>query len=626
MSAVNVLRVVWLFVIAWYELGVFYWSVAKCRWPDQEFIYSDQARKTESIRLPAHVLLVADPQVVDLNSYPDREWLLGLLSQVIIDLNMRKNWSAIRRLLLGKNNGSDEAVVFLGDMMDNGRNAYSDEEYQVYYSRFKSIFLTDSSTKTYYIPGNHDVGLGSSRTFSHHAKSRYIKHFGPLNFQVSLANHTLVMLDAPGLVEEDYRRSSSGQKFENWKPLHSGAIEFVNKFASVGTEDPVVLFSHIPLFRPDTTPCGPLRERGTIRRGVGFGYQNTLGRQTSEYILKNIQPNIIFSGDDHDYCEYMHSISLLSEGPEPNIERVREVTVKSFSMAMGIHNPGFQLLSLAEPSSVVSGTPSYADSPCFLPDQIAIYVNIYLPLLLLSLCVVAISTLRKFTEGKNHGRTYNLDTDPNDVSLIQSSPEADYTGVLGSARVPNSAGLGNGGLAPTYRASSATFTVTPGTPEFSTTSNGRMATPTLLVAPPAGFVMTPDDAEQGYLPHVDDEDDESYQTNQLHDGALFAPFSFSRSHRPRRRLAWSWTFGLRNRRRRVTLGVPIFLERAILGISRLCRRRDANGRIPKARGLDKTGRHAKRRLSALTVFTDDVWRTAWPVVLLFIIINVYISS
>ncbi|KAL5528510.1 hypothetical protein ACEPAF_7646 [Sanghuangporus sanghuang] len=523
LSTVNVLRVVWLFVIAWYELGVFYRSVAKCRWPDQEFIHSDEAGNTESIRQPAHVLLIADPQIVDLESYPERGWLLGLISQVIIDLNMRKSWSAIRRLLLGKNSGNDEAVVFLGDMMDNGRNAYSDEEYQVYYNRFKSIFSTDSSTKIYYIPGNHDIGLGSSRTFSHHAKSRYVKHFGPLNYQVSLANHTLVMLDAPGLVEEDYRRSSAGQKFETWEPLHSGAIEFGNKFASgihssVGTEDPVVLFSHIPLFRPDTAPCGPLRERGTIRRGVGFGYQNTLGRQTSEYILKNIQPNVIFSGDDHDYCEYMHSISLLSEGPDPNIDRVREVTVKSFSMAMGIHNPGFQLLSLAEPSSVVSGTPSYTDSPCFLPDQIAIYVNVYLPLFLFSLCVVTISTLRRLSERKNHGRTYNLDIDPNDESLIQSSPEADYTGVLGSARVPNSASLGNGGLAPTYRASSATFTATPKTPKFSTTSNGRMATPSPLVAPPAGFVMTPGDAEQGYSPHVDDDDAESHQTNQLHDG------------------------------------------------------------------------------------------------------------
>ena len=40
------------------------------------------------------------------------------------------------------------------------------------------------------------------------------------------------MLDAPGLVEEDYRRSSAGQKFENWKPLPSGVIEFVNEIAS----------------------------------------------------------------------------------------------------------------------------------------------------------------------------------------------------------------------------------------------------------------------------------------------------------------------------------------------------------------------------------------------------------
>lgn len=73
--------------------------------------------------------------------------------------------------------------------------------------------------------------LGASRTFSPYTRTRYTSHFGPLNYKISLANHTLVMLNAPGLVDEDYRRASAGQSFESWTPLTGGAIDFINKFA-----------------------------------------------------------------------------------------------------------------------------------------------------------------------------------------------------------------------------------------------------------------------------------------------------------------------------------------------------------------------------------------------------------
>lgn len=62
----------------------------------------------------------------------------------------------------------------------------------------------------------------------------------------------------------------------------------------VESESPVVLLSHIPLYRPDGAPCGPLRERGSIRRGVGHGYQNTVGKQTTEFLLNALQPMHIF--------------------------------------------------------------------------------------------------------------------------------------------------------------------------------------------------------------------------------------------------------------------------------------------------------------------------------------------
>lgn len=102
--------------------------------------------------------------------------------------------------------------------------------------------------------------------------------------------------------------------------------------------------------------------------------------------MHHVKPKVIYSGDDHDYCEYWH----------PN--GVKEVTVKAFSMASGIDRPGFQLLSLTPPPQdpALEELPhtTFADDPCFLPDQTQIYHSRYLPLVLLTVLVLFWINLR----------------------------------------------------------------------------------------------------------------------------------------------------------------------------------------------------------------------------------------
>lgn len=132
-----------------------------------------------------------------------------------------------------------------------------------------------------------------------------------------MANHSLILLDAPGIVDEDYIRAGQGTSFEEWVPLRDGAIEFVKGLAEgpyirfmcpnpsswplpspLRTLEeqlgPVILFSHIPLHRAESKTCGPLRERGTIHRGVGHGWQRTLEKQTSSFLLKSLRPLAVF--------------------------------------------------------------------------------------------------------------------------------------------------------------------------------------------------------------------------------------------------------------------------------------------------------------------------------------------
>jgi hypothetical protein len=57
-------------------------------------------------------------------------------------------------------------------------------------------------------------------------------HFGgSTNYQVTVANHSLVFIDAPGLVEEDYRRYEEEESFEDWAGMPGGTIEYINRLA-----------------------------------------------------------------------------------------------------------------------------------------------------------------------------------------------------------------------------------------------------------------------------------------------------------------------------------------------------------------------------------------------------------
>jgi hypothetical protein len=68
----------------------------------------------------------------------------------------------------------------------------------------------------YYVPGNHDVGLNNGPNTL--ARPRYKTTFGPLSQYVVLGGHTLFMVDAPALVEEDWRRESTGENRANGLP------------------------------------------------------------------------------------------------------------------------------------------------------------------------------------------------------------------------------------------------------------------------------------------------------------------------------------------------------------------------------------------------------------------------
>lgn len=57
---------------------------------------------------------------------------------------------------------------------------------------------------------------------------------------------------------------------------------------------PLILFTHIPLYRPSDSDCGPLREKGNIPYVRGEGYQTLLSPETSQRLLDELSPALIF--------------------------------------------------------------------------------------------------------------------------------------------------------------------------------------------------------------------------------------------------------------------------------------------------------------------------------------------
>lgn len=395
--AVNILRILWTLIIIWHEYGVFISSARNCAWPDAP-LYPSNFEIDDPVKL-THVLLIADPHI-DQCSHASRGPSPSWLTRLVVDLNLRKNWLASLQ-------HKPDVIVFLGDMMDNGRHLMSDEEYETYYQRFKNIFKEERNVPQYFIPGNHDIGLDFSPSFSPHAYARYTSHFGVPNFEISLANHTLIMFDAPGYADENAKRHAQKKSVEEWVPMPGRSLQFMKKFASAKFHftpdknknknlispfeathtDPVILFSHIPLYRQDGKSCGPLRERGTLRPGAGHGYQNTLAKHASQRLVQALKPIAIFSGDDHDYCEYTHHFELL----DPPHQFIPEISVRTISMSMNVRRPGFQLLSLTPVQLRDDDLPTYKSVPCLLPDQLRIYLNIYLPLLAASVIFVCLA-------------------------------------------------------------------------------------------------------------------------------------------------------------------------------------------------------------------------------------------
>jgi ethanolamine phosphate phosphodiesterase len=164
------------------------------------------------------------------------------------------------------------------------------------------------------LPGNHDIGI--SDTVSASAQTRFKKHFGEPSTQFQAGDFSIILLDTASL-------SAS------LRSIQDPSMQFLNSLKTDTPTEARILLTHIPLYRPAGTSCGPLRESSQpIRAEHGYQFQNLLTPELSQNIVDIVRPLVVFSGDDHDYCYVQHNYGGM---------KFPEHTIKSFSWAMVLH-------------------------------------------------------------------------------------------------------------------------------------------------------------------------------------------------------------------------------------------------------------------------------------------------
>ncbi|KAJ1953152.1 hypothetical protein EC988_003155 [Linderina pennispora] len=326
-------------------------GTSSCRWPT-----SAQKGGAEPVR----VAIVADPQIVDHYSYNQTGVLLRVV-EFFTDIYIKKSYIFLQMLQ------EPDTVIFLGDLMDGARE-WNDSDWHEEYDRYKALFRNRSpgSMKVYDMAGNHDIGIGNTVVDS--ALERFHKYVGPTNQVLHIADHEVILLDTLTL-ESDLGRVNRSSR---------GLVE---RLAAAPASGPRLLFTHVPMWRPPETYCGPLRQASTkyLKNRRGYQFRDQLFQNTTEYLLESLAPSAVFSGDDHDTCTIQH--------PTHRGKAATEYTIGAFGWASGVPIASYGLMTLYPGDNSTGRAPEFYVTNCYLPYQLGIY-KVYIASFVLSLLVV----------------------------------------------------------------------------------------------------------------------------------------------------------------------------------------------------------------------------------------------
>ncbi|KAF2736672.1 hypothetical protein EJ04DRAFT_489628 [Polyplosphaeria fusca] len=443
LTLVKVLIVVWYFTLYWGERSVFNSTIDGCQWESWE--KWESGANPHRLVFVADPQLV-DPHTYPGRPGPLNALTIGFADLYMRRTYSRIQTILYPDTIFFLGDlfdGGREWATRTTTSPDAQYRKYGDKYWLKEYDRFGSIFFGHWGDAGMLpragqpgrkiissLPGNHDLGFGQGIQTG--VRKRFNAYFGDGNRVDVIGNHTFVSLDTVSLSALGQQSPEAAE--ELWRPTvdfletvqkrkerlvqeelriqqglprnlpfshdivdsahlsEAGLPQFQRNIA----EFPTVLLTHVPLYRDPGTPCGPLREhwpptpppkgqteplekddRNAISVSGGYQYQNVLTRDITKDIAEKVRNvEFAFSGDDHDYCEVVHRRYPSAGGG------IKEITVKSISLAMGVRKPGVVMASMwnpvdgnANPLFQTPGEPTMQTHLCLLPDQISILIR-----------------------------------------------------------------------------------------------------------------------------------------------------------------------------------------------------------------------------------------------------------
>ena len=314
----------------WNEFLVYYVSFwLSCQWPAAPDGQPPPTKQAACLR----TLVLSDTHI------------LGRKRGHFFD-RLRREWQMYRSFVTADTLFQPDAVLVLGDLLDEGLIA-SDEDFAAYVQRFHSVIPIREQTKSIVLVGNHDIGFHDRVLyFEPKLRQRFEKAFNASLVQVdhiphSSHNYTFVSINSMALEGDGCSLCSQAE----------ARVRRVGESLSRVDQRPILL-SHFPLFRTSDESCGEADSADEEDKGIPFRPSvDCISEESSQLLISSLKPRLVLVGHTHNGCILRHRFA----GVE-----VTEHTVASFSWRNRA-NPSFLLLSVCPTDVLVS--------KCFVPNE-----------------------------------------------------------------------------------------------------------------------------------------------------------------------------------------------------------------------------------------------------------------
>lgn len=230
-----------------------------------------------------------------------------------------------------------KVIVHLGDVFDEGLIA-SKEEFAQYFNRFQALFhVDDLSVEKLVIVGNHDIGFHDRiQAYEPFLRIRFEEAFNTsLVKKISIRGADFIIINSMALEGDSCSFCSEAEV--KIRRLGHEIRNRCNATSKTTCKRPIIL-THFPLYRKSEMDCHE-EDSATDdeeRKKLYRQKIDCISKESTSFLLKELQPMIVFNGHTHHGCIKKH---------KTDNGIIEEWTVASFSWR-NRPNPSFLLVSI----------------------------------------------------------------------------------------------------------------------------------------------------------------------------------------------------------------------------------------------------------------------------------------